>query len=139
MALGNYEITEKCYQITRQFDKLNFFYATTGSLSKLQKMHGVAQSLNDPMLRYNTATLTANVTEKVRVLAENGQIPLAYMTAKSHGLEEFAKTLESTLIESDEYDHERIFKEASKFIGQTNSRAKALLPLRPVFTQNETL
>ena len=56
------------------------------------------------------------------------------MTAKSHGLEEFAKTLESTLIESDEYDHERIFKEASKFIGQTNSRAKALLPLRPVFT-----
>jgi coatomer protein complex subunit alpha (xenin) len=80
-------------------------------------MHGVAQSLNDPMLRYNTATLTANVSEKVRVLAENGQIPLAYMTAKSHGLEEFAKTLESTLVESDEYDHERIFKEAEKFIG----------------------
>jgi len=117
MALGNYEITEKCYQITRQFDKLNFFYATTGSLSKLQKMHGVAQSLNDPMLRYNTATLTANVSEKVRVLAENGQVPLAYMTAKSHGLEEFAKTLENTLIESEEFDHERIFREASKFIG----------------------
>ena len=51
------------------------------------------------MLRFNTATLTANVSEKVRILAENGQIPLAYMTAKSHGLEEFAKTLESTLIE----------------------------------------
>ena len=117
MALGNYEITEKCYQITRQFDKLNFFYATTGSLSKLQKMHGVAQSLNDPMLRYNTATLTANVSEKVRVLAENGQVPLAYMTAKSHGLEEFAKTLENTLIESEEFDHERIFREVSKFIG----------------------
>jgi hypothetical protein len=61
------------------------------------------------------------------------------MTAKSHGLEEFAKTLESTLIESDEYDHERIFKEANKFIGSANSRAKALLPLRPVFTQSETL
>jgi hypothetical protein len=35
-------------------------------------MGGVAQSLNDPMLRYNTATLTANVSEKVRILAENG-------------------------------------------------------------------
>jgi hypothetical protein len=72
MVLGNYEITEKCYQITRQFDKLNFFYATTGSIDKLHKMGGVAQSLNDPMLRYNTATLTANVSEKVRILAENG-------------------------------------------------------------------
>jgi hypothetical protein len=61
------------------------------------------------------------------------------MTAKSHGLEEFAKTLESTLIESEEFDHERIFKEASKFIGSDSSRAKALLPLRPVFTANESL
>lgn len=101
-------------------------------------MQGVAQNLNDPMLRYNTATLTANISEKVRILAENGQIPLAYMTAKSHGLEEFAKTLETTLIESDEFDHERIFKEASKFISADNSKAKALLPLRPIFTKNET-
>ena len=36
------------------------------------------------------------------------------MTAKSHGLDEFSKTLETTLIESEEYDHERIFKEAEK-------------------------
>ena len=69
------------------------------------------------MLRYNTATLTADVSEKVRVLAENGQIPLAYMTARSHGLDEFTKSLETTIIESDEYDHERIFREAEKFVG----------------------
>lgn len=37
-ALGNYEITEKCYQLSRQFEKLNFFYAATGSLNKLNKM-----------------------------------------------------------------------------------------------------
>ena len=84
------------------------------------------------MLRYNTATLNADVSEKVKVLASNGQVPLAYMTAKSHGLEEFAKTLENTLIESEEYDHERIFKEADKFIGAGKNRAKALLPCRPV-------
>ena len=139
MALGNYEITEKCYQMTRQFDKLNFFYATTGSLSKLNRMQGLANSLNDPMLRFNTATLTANVSEKVRILAENGQTPLAYMTAKSHGLEEFAKTLETALVESEEYDHERIFREAEKYVGQRQSRAKALLPLRPIFTKDEAL
>lgn len=91
------------------------------------------------MLRYNTATLTANVSEKVRILAENGQIPLAYMTAKSHGLDEFSKSLEATLIESEEYDHERIFREAEKFVGPNTGRPKALLPLRPVFTESESL
>jgi coatomer subunit alpha len=38
LALGNYEIPEKCYQLNREFDKLNFFYATTGSQDKLHKM-----------------------------------------------------------------------------------------------------
>ena len=40
--LGNYEIVEKCYQIMRSFDKLNFFYVTTGSINKLKKMQSVA-------------------------------------------------------------------------------------------------
>lgn len=136
MALGNYEITEACYQVTRSFDKLNFFYAATGSLGKLQKMSAVASNVGDPVLRFNSATLTANVAEKVKVLAENGQVPLAFITARSHGLEEFAKTLETTLIESEEYDHERIFKEADRLVrgkdGQ-QTRAKALLPCRPIF------
>jgi len=91
------------------------------------------------MLRYNQATLTADVTEKVKVLAENGQIPLAYMTAKTHGLEEFAKTLENSLIEDEQYDHERIFKEAEKYIGLSKNRSKALLPCRPVFIADESV
>lgn len=117
MALGSYEITEKCYQMSRQFDKLNFFYATTGSVSKLSRMQLVAQSVGDSQLQFNTATLTANAEEKVKILAANGQIPLAYMTAKAHGLDEFLKPLETTLRESDEYDHEKIFAEAEKFAG----------------------
>lgn len=120
-----------------QYDKLNFFYATTGSLQKLHKMQQVARSVNDPMLRYNQATLTADVTEKVKILAENGQIPLAYMTAKAHGLEEFAKTLENSLVEDEQYDHERIFKEAERYIGSQNNKAKALLPCRTVFVRND--
>lgn len=53
IALGNYNVTEQCYRMNGQYDKLNFFYATTGSLQKLHKMQTVAQSVNDPMLRYN--------------------------------------------------------------------------------------
>lgn len=99
-------------------------------------MQVVANSINDPMLRYNCASLTANAAEKVKILAENGQIPLAYMTAKAQGLEEFAKTLENTLIESKEYDHERIFKETEKYINPQHQKAKALLPCRPVFVKD---
>jgi hypothetical protein len=61
------------------------------------------------------------------------------MTAKAHGLDEFTKSLETTLIESEEYDHERIFREAEKFVGQSSGRPKALLPLRPIFTHSEAL
>jgi len=42
MALGQIDVAEKCYQLTKSFDKLNFFYATTGCLSKLGKMGAVA-------------------------------------------------------------------------------------------------
>jgi proteasome assembly chaperone (PAC2) family protein len=139
MTLGNYEVTEKCLQINKQFDKLNFFYASTGSLSKLKKMQIVAQTINDPNLRFNSATLIADPAEKVKVLAETGQIPLAYLTARSHGLEQFTKTLEKTIRESEEYDHERIFQEAEKYIGTKSQRSKALLPLRPVFVGDESL
>jgi len=61
------------------------------------------------------------------------------MTARAHGLDEFTKSLETTIIESDEYDHERIFREAEKFVGANQSRPKALLPLRPIFTSSEAL
>jgi len=61
------------------------------------------------------------------------------MTAKAHGLDEFTKPLETTLIESEEYDHERIFKEAELFVGNHTQRPKALLPLRPIFLQNESV
>jgi hypothetical protein len=69
----------------------------------------------------------------VKILASNGQIPLAYMTAKAHGLDEFLKPLESTLRDSEEYDHDKIFAEAEKFAGNQTGRPKSLLPLRPIF------
>ena len=36
---------------------------------------------------------------------------------KAHGIDEFTKTLETTIIESEEYDHEKIFEETEKFVG----------------------
>lgn len=95
-TLGNYNITEKCHQQTRSFDKLNFFYSVAGSVSKLEKMQGVASSAaGDATLRYNTATLNADAEEKVRTLMDSNQLPLAYMTARAHNLSDMVEFIES--------------------------------------------
>ena len=35
ISLGNYQITERCHRENKMFDKLNFFYAVTGSTGRL--------------------------------------------------------------------------------------------------------
>lgn len=69
----------------------------------------------------------------MKVLAETGQIPLAYMMAKTHGLVEFATTLEESIRTMDGVDVDRVLAEADNYA----RKGKALLPLRPVFTQND--
>ena len=109
ISLGNYNITERCFQETRSFDRLNFFYAVTGSTEKLRKMQGVAASAaGDPTLRYNTSILCADVEERVRTLMETGQLPLAYMTARSHNLSDMVEYIESEIMDSEEHDFTQI-------------------------------
>jgi hypothetical protein len=57
------------------------------------------------------------------------------MMAKTHGLEEYAKTLEDTLRTMDGIDAEKVLAEAEGY----SRRGKALLPLRPVFIANDSL
>jgi coatomer subunit alpha len=84
-------------------------------------------------LRFNTALYTGDVQERVKVLAETGQIPLAYMLAKTHGLIEFASTLEESIRTLDGVDAEKVLSEADTYA----RKGKTLLPLRPVFMQND--
>ena len=128
VTLGNYAITEKCYQGTKAFDKLNFFYSITGSRDKLNLMGKVASQVDDPMLKYNTSLLTANVEERVKTLVEAGQLPLAYMAARAHNLTDMVEYIESELTESEEYDETAIMDETAKFL----AKSKALVPLRPI-------
>lgn len=129
VSLGNYNFTEKCFQETRSFDKLNFFYTVTGSVSKLNKMQAVAASAaGDPTLRFNTATLNANAEEKVRTLMETGQLPLAYMTARAHNLSDMVEYIESEIMDSEEHDFATIADETEKYL----ARSKALVPCRPL-------
>jgi hypothetical protein len=96
-------------------------------------MQVVANSINDHTLRFNTSIMIGDVQERVKVLAETGQIPLAYLTAKAHGLKEFEATLEESIRNMDGVNADAIFEQAERI----SRKGKALLPLRPLYVTNE--
>ncbi|KAL1757481.1 coatomer WD associated region-domain-containing protein [Schizophyllum commune] len=90
---GNHKIVEKCYQQTKNFDKLSFLYLATGSTEKLSKMQKIADARGNPMSRFHNALYANDVEARIAVLRDVGLYPLAYLTAKSNGLEELAQEI----------------------------------------------
>ncbi|KAF9585928.1 hypothetical protein BGW38_010979 [Lunasporangiospora selenospora] len=90
---GNHQIVEMCYQRIKNVDRLSFLYLITGSTDKLSKMLMIAEKRGDAMSRFHNTLFLGNVEERVRLLREVGQAPLAYMTAKTHGLDEIAEDI----------------------------------------------
>ncbi|EPS97096.1 hypothetical protein FOMPIDRAFT_102011 [Fomitopsis schrenkii] len=90
---GNHKIVEKAYQQTKNFDRLSFLYLATGSHDKLQKMQKIADSRGDPMSRFHNALYSGDVLGRIAVLRDVGLHPLAYLTAKTNGLEGVAQQI----------------------------------------------
>ncbi|KAI8814129.1 coatomer WD associated region-domain-containing protein [Cladochytrium replicatum] len=87
---GNQQVVEMSYQRVKKFDRLSFLYLVTGNIEKLKKMLKIAELRNDSMSRYHNAVYLGDVEDQIKVLKEAGQSPLAYLAAKTHGLEEEA-------------------------------------------------
>lgn len=87
---GNHKVVEKAYQQTKNFDRLSFLYLATGSTDKLQKMQKIADSRGDPMSRFHNALYAGDVMGRIAVLRDVGLYPLAYLTAKTNGLDDVA-------------------------------------------------
>lgn len=96
---GNHQVVEMSYQRTKSFERLSFLYLLTGDIDKLRKMLKIAEMRMDIMARFHNSLFLGSATERARVLEEVGQLPLAYLTASSHGLVEEADRLKG-LIES---------------------------------------
>eukprot|EP00929_Paragymnodinium_shiwhaense_P101409 TRINITY_DN644_c0_g2_i1.p1 TRINITY_DN644_c0_g2~~TRINITY_DN644_c0_g2_i1.p1 ORF type:complete len:1222 (+),score=326.60 TRINITY_DN644_c0_g2_i1:199-3864(+) len=94
---GNQQIVERVYQKTSNFSSLSFLYLITGNFEKLKKMLMIAVMRKDVMARFNNALMLGNVEERVKVMAEMGQAPLAALTAKAHNLTEYVEKLEEQL------------------------------------------
>ena len=101
---GNHQIVEFSYQKTKNFERLCFLYLITGNVERLSKMLKIYEMYDDAMGRFQTALYVGDVRERVKTLEDSGQLPLAYLTAKTHGLTEEAERLRQDLDEEPELD-----------------------------------
>ncbi|MQL80255.1 hypothetical protein Taro_012713 [Colocasia esculenta] len=90
---GNTSIVEYAYQRTKNFERLSFLYLITGNMEKLSKMLKIAEIKNDVMGQFHNALYLGDVQERVKILENAGQLPLAYITASVHGLTDVAERL----------------------------------------------
>jgi len=91
LAHGNHQVVEMTYQKLRNFDKLSFLYLTTGDQPKLQRMAKIAEHRGDVTSQFQNSLYLGDVQSRIEMLKEADQYPLAYLTAKAHGLEEEAQ------------------------------------------------
>merc|ERR1719174_3686053 len=81
------------YQRTKDMESLSFLYLITGNTEKLRKMLKIAEMREDVMSRFHNSLYLGDVAERVKLLSEAGQLPLAYACAATHGLTEQAEAL----------------------------------------------
>lgn len=98
---GNHQVVEMSYQRTKDFDRLSFLYLISGSTDKLRKMLKISQMRNDIMGRYHNALLLGDAAERVKVLEESGNLPLAYISAMMHDLTEDAERIKIAIETND--------------------------------------
>ncbi|XP_073059477.1 coatomer subunit alpha-1-like [Primulina eburnea] len=94
---GNAGIVEYAYQKTKNFGRLSFHYLITGNHEKLSKMMRIAEVKNDVMGQFHDALYLGDVQERVKILENAGHLPLAYVTAKVHGLNDIAERIAGEL------------------------------------------
>jgi len=121
------------YQRTKDFDRLSFLYMLTGDTEKLRKMLKIASMRQDTMGRYHNALLLGNAEEKVKVLEQSGNLNLAYISAKIHGLEEDAERIKVT-IETNGGSVEGLLDKLPKTSAKSGGRL--LQPPTPIVREN---
>uniref|UniRef100_M4D2H4 Coatomer subunit alpha n=1 Tax=Brassica campestris TaxID=3711 RepID=M4D2H4_BRACM len=94
---GNAGIVEFAYQQTKNFERLSFLYLITGKLDKLSKLMKIAEVKNNVMGQFHNALSLGDVKERVKILENAGHLPLAYITASVHGLNDIAERLATEL------------------------------------------
>ncbi|KAL7273919.1 hypothetical protein RUND412_003192 [Rhizina undulata] len=90
---GNHQYVEVAYQKLRSFDKLSFLYLVIGDTEKLTRMAKIAEHRNDYTSRFQNAIYLGDVETRIQMFKEIDLYPLAYITAKAHGLTEECQSI----------------------------------------------
>ncbi|KAI1007718.1 putative coatomer subunit alpha [Podosphaera aphanis] len=93
IAHGNHQIVEMTYQKLRQFDKLSFLYLATGDVTKLTRMARIAEHRGDFTARFQNALYLGDVEDRIQMFKSIDMYPLAYVVAKTNGLEEECESI----------------------------------------------
>lgn len=118
---GNHQIVEMTYQKLRSFDKLSFLYLCTGDEEKLTRMAKISEHRGDFVSRFQNALYLGDVEGRIQMFKEIDLYPLAYLTAKSHGMTaECEMILEMTGLTDDEI--------TMPDVGTALSTAKVIVP-----------
>ncbi|KAF8424017.1 coatomer WD associated region-domain-containing protein [Tirmania nivea] len=83
---GNHQVVEMAYQKLKSFDKLSFLYLLTGDTQKLTRMAKIAEHRSDYTSRFQNSLFLGDAENRIQMLKEIDLYPLAYVTAKAHGL-----------------------------------------------------
>jgi coatomer subunit alpha len=95
---GNHQIVEMAYQRTKNFEKLSFLYLITGNIDKLKKMAKHAKEVrNDVMSRYHNSLYLGDIKDRIKLLEEVGQLPLALASATVHDIQESVESIKAKL------------------------------------------
>ncbi len=94
---GNHQIVEMAYQKNYDMERCSFLYLITGNIDKLRKMLQIAEGQSNTMSRFHNALYLGDVEQRVALLQEVGHLPLAYLTASTHGLTQLAESLAAQL------------------------------------------
>jgi coatomer protein complex subunit alpha (xenin) len=108
----------------QDFERLSFLYLITGNTEKLTKMLRIAEMRGDVMGRFHNALYLGDVNERVKILREQHQPALAYLTAMTHGLTDLAAEIEASV------------PEEVRDTCQPISDASLLFPPTPIFREN---
>lgn len=87
---GNLEVLETVYQQLQNFDKLAFLYLIKGDAERLGKMATIAEHRGDYSALIQNTLYNNDIKKRCQVFIEGGMYPLAYILAKSNGLDELA-------------------------------------------------
>mmetsp|Transcript_1588 Transcript_1588/g.4763 ORF Transcript_1588/g.4763 Transcript_1588/m.4763 type:complete len:1272 (-) Transcript_1588:142-3957(-) len=93
LKLGDIDVVEQCYQRTKDLERLAFLYVLLGDHEKLRKMSGIAEARRNMMAKFQICLYLGDVEGVLSVLLSCGQVAMAKIMAKAHGLEETLKEM----------------------------------------------